>query len=79
VLSPDAAVRDDLARVLLAINRNFFVTAADPAHLDSFDHVRRYDLAMIHDSAATGVKAAARLLIFSPAAGQIPRRSVGAP
>jgi hypothetical protein len=75
VLSPDAAVRDDLARVLLAINRNFLVTAADPAHLDSFDHVRRYDLAMIHDSAATGVKAAARLLIFPPPPG----KSRGAP
>jgi len=66
VLSPDAAVRDDLARVVLAINRNFLVTAADPARPDSFDHARRYDLAVIHDSAETGVNAAARLLIFPP-------------
>ena len=66
VLSPDAAVRDDLARVLLAINRNFLVTAADPAQPASFDRARRYDLAVIHDTAGTGVNAAARLLIFPP-------------
>lgn len=64
VLSPDAAVRDDLARIVLAINRNFLVTAADPARADSFNHAQRFDLAVIHDSAATGVNAAARLLIF---------------
>jgi hypothetical protein len=66
VLSPDPAVRDDLARVVLAINRNFLVTVADPAHPDSFDHARRYDLVVIHDSADIGVNAAARLLIFPP-------------
>lgn len=74
VLSPDAAVRDDLARVVLAINRNFLVTAADPARTDSFDHARHYDLAVIHDSAESGVNAAARLLIFPPLT-----RSQGAP
>ena len=31
VLSPDAAVRDDLARVLLAVNANFQIETADPA------------------------------------------------
>lgn len=70
VLSPDAAVRDDLARMLLAINRNFLVTAADPARPDSFDHARRYDLAVIHDTPGNGVNAAARLLIFPPLLGK---------
>ncbi len=64
VLSPDAATRDDLARIVLAINRNFLVTAADPNRADSFNHSQRFDLAVIHDSADTGVNAAARLLIF---------------
>ena len=31
VLSPDAAVRDDIARVLLAVNANFQIETADPA------------------------------------------------
>ena len=31
VLSPDAAVRDDIARVLLAVNTNFQIETADPA------------------------------------------------
>jgi len=66
VLSPDANVRDDLARILLALNPNYLVTAADPAHPDSFDHARRYHLALIHDSADYEVNAAARLLIFPP-------------
>ena len=30
VLSPEASVRDDLARVVLAVNPNFLVTAMDP-------------------------------------------------
>ncbi|MGA3228738.1 MAG: VWA domain-containing protein, partial [Candidatus Binatus sp.] len=31
VLSPDAAVRDDIARVVLAVNANFQIETADPA------------------------------------------------
>ena len=38
MLSRDAAVRDDLARIVLAINPNFLVTAADPVRPDSFNH-----------------------------------------
>ena len=64
VLSPDANVRDDLARIVLAINRNFLVTAADPTRPDSFDRSQRFDLAVIHDASDAGVNAAARLLIF---------------
>jgi hypothetical protein len=64
VLSPDAAVRDDLARIVLAINPNFLVTAADPARNDSFNHSQHFDLAVIHDSAGAGINADSRLLIF---------------
>ncbi len=64
VLSPDAAVRDDLARIVLAINPNFLVTAADSTHANAFDHSRHFNLAVIHDTSATGVKADARLLIY---------------
>ena len=61
VLSRDAAVRDDLARIALAVNPNFLVTAADPL---SFDRSQHFDLAIIHDSSDQGVNAESRLLIF---------------
>jgi hypothetical protein len=64
VLSRDAAVRDDLARIVLAINPNFLVTAADPLRPGSFNPSQHFALAIIHDSADTGVSADARLLIF---------------
>lgn len=64
VLSPDAAVRDDLARIVLAINRNFLVTAADPARSASFNPSQRFDLAVIHDSSGAGVNADAKLFVF---------------
>jgi hypothetical protein len=64
VLSPDAAVRDDLARVVLAINPNFLVTAADPSSANSYNHAQHFDLAVIHDGTDPGVNATARLLIF---------------
>ena len=64
VLSGDAAVRDDLARIVLAINPNFLVTAADPVRAGSFNPAQHFDLAVIHDSAGSGVSADARLLIF---------------
>ena len=40
VLSPDAAVRDDLARVLLAVNSNFIITTADPAQFKGYGIIR---------------------------------------
>ena len=40
VLSPDAAVRDDIARVLLAVNSNFIIATADPAHFHQHRAVR---------------------------------------
>jgi hypothetical protein len=65
VLSPDADVRDDLARVALAINPNFVVTALDPALYRSNSAAnRRYALAILHDCSPAGVNAAARMFVF---------------
>jgi hypothetical protein len=64
VLSRDASVRDDLARIVLAINPNFIVTAADPARTNSFNRSQHFDLAVIHDSSDAGVNADARLMVF---------------
>ena len=64
VLSPAPGVRDDLARLLLAINPNFLVTTADPNVANAFDRNARFDLAVLHDCGAAGIKAAARLFIF---------------
>jgi hypothetical protein len=65
VLSPEAEVRDDLARVVLGVNPNFLVTTADPA---PFAHskaaAQRYDLAVLHDCSDRGIAAAAKLFIF---------------
>jgi hypothetical protein len=64
VLSPDPGVRDDLARILLAINPNFLVTAADPNLANAFDRRQHFALAMLHDCSGAGVAADARLYIF---------------
>jgi hypothetical protein len=64
VMSPDADVRDDLARIVLAINPNYLVTAIDPAAFAGHPAAQRYNLAMLHDCADTGVNAAAKLFIF---------------
>jgi hypothetical protein len=79
VLSPDPDVRDDLARVLLAVNQNLIVTTADPAKF-KVAGTPRYRLAVIHDAYDPGVKAAARLIIYPqpwlehsrPPPGQLP-------
>ena len=63
VLSPDATARDDLARVLLAVNSNFIITAADPAKFTATDE---YSLAVMHDCYVPSVKARAILLVFPP-------------
>ncbi len=68
VLSPDPAVRDDIARVLLAVNRNFIVTVADPAKFSSADE---YSLAVMHDCYAL-VKARSILLVFPPSGSSLP-------
>ncbi|HUA33444.1 MAG TPA: VWA domain-containing protein [Candidatus Binataceae bacterium] len=67
VVSPDPAVRDDLARVLLAVNPNFRIEAVDPAsyHAASNDS-DHFALAIVHDSDAA-VHADSTLLVFPPA------------
>ncbi len=71
VLSPDAAVRDDLARVLLAVNSNFIITTADPAQ---FKGTESYELAVLHDSYVSGINAQSIMLVFPPlgSSGKIP-------
>jgi hypothetical protein len=64
VLSPEPSVRDDLARLVLAINPNFMVSAGDPNQKSTFDSKQKYALAILHDCSGDGVQAAARLYIF---------------
>jgi hypothetical protein len=63
VLSPDAVVRDDIARVLLAVNSNFIIATADPA---KFTDPEFYSLAVMHDCYLPSVKARSILLVFPP-------------
>lgn len=69
VLSPDAQVRDDLARVLLAVNSNFIITTADPA---KFKADQQYALAVMHECYLAEVKAQSVLLVFPPTGGKVP-------
>ena len=64
VLSPEPSVRDDLARLVLAVNPNFIVSAGDPTEKNSFDSKQKYALALLHDCSGEGIAAAARLFIF---------------
>ncbi len=65
VLSPDSGVRDDFARVLLAVNNNFMVATANPAAFKkSKEH---YALTVMHDSYVSGVDTDATLFVFPPA------------
>lgn len=65
VLSPDADSRDDLARIVLAINPNFVVTALDPSlYPSSSAAAQQFALAVLHDCSDVGVHASARLFIF---------------
>jgi hypothetical protein len=71
VLSPDAGVRDDIARVLLAVNANFQIEAADPARYvapvnESGAGAKPLELAVMHDCYLPAVKATSTLLIFPP-------------
>lgn len=65
VASPDNAARDDLARILLAINPAYQVTAIDPATI-SADKLtnQQFDLAVLHDYDGAGINAKARLFVF---------------
>ncbi len=68
VLSPDAGVRGDLARVLLAINPNFQVETIDPAKFAQSPgaSAKRYDLTVMHDSYVPRIGAKATLMIYPP-------------
>jgi hypothetical protein len=68
VFSPDAAVRDDLARTLLAVNPNFRIETIDPTKYkaDAPGASNPYALALFHDSIVPNVPAKASLLIFPP-------------
>ena len=70
VLSPDAAVRDDIARVLLAVNANFQIVTADPAKYVAPSDAKPFDLVMMHDCYVPAVKGASTLLIYPPAAAK---------
>ncbi len=68
VLSPDRAVRDDLARVLLAVNTGFAVTAVAPAKFrPAVEGAKHFALAVMHDCFVAGVKADSLLLVYPPA------------
>jgi hypothetical protein len=65
VLSPDPDARDDLARIVLAINPNFVVTALDPGLFPSSSAAgQRFALAVLHDCSGAGVNASARMFVF---------------
>ena len=67
VLSPDAAVRDDIARVLLAINSNFQIETADPSkYVPSAGAAKPFDLAIMHDCYVAVPGATSTLLIYPP-------------
>ena len=65
VMSPSPEARDDLARVLLAVNQNLIVTAIDPVKFD-LKSAPRYRIAVLEDAYDPGVKADARLIIYPP-------------
>jgi len=73
VLSPDAAVRDDIARVLLAVNSNFQIEAADPAQYVAPANgagPKPLNLVVMHNCYVPAVKAASTLLIYPPQAAK---------
>jgi hypothetical protein len=70
VLSPDASVRDDIARVLLAVNANFQIETADPAKYvaPSGADAKPFEMVVMHDSYVPAVKAESTLLVYPPQA-----------
>jgi Aerotolerance regulator N-terminal len=75
VLSPDAAVRDDIARVLLAVNANFQIETADPAKYlaqsnASGPHNKPLELVVMHDCYVPVANGASTLLIYPPQAAK---------
>jgi hypothetical protein len=77
VISPDASVRDDLARVLRAVDPGSIVVAgrADqltPAMITKSLGGGVPDIAIIHDSAPPPIPSAATLWIYPPVKGPFP-------
>ncbi|MGH7949835.1 MAG: vWA domain-containing protein [Candidatus Binataceae bacterium] len=64
VLSPDRGVRDDLARVLLAVNPNFVIQAADPAEFKADPAGEPFDLEIGHDSSPGSLAGSSVLYIY---------------
>lgn len=65
VLSPSPEARDDLARVLLAVNQNLIVSALDPVKFKLAD-APRYRIAVLEDTDVPGIKADSRLIVYPP-------------
>jgi aerotolerance regulator-like protein len=70
VLSPDASVRDDFARVLLAVDANFQIETADPAKYHpapaaNGETPKPFELVVMHDY-FTDIAASSTLLIYPP-------------
>jgi hypothetical protein len=64
VLSPDAEVRDDLARVLLALNSNFQIETVDPSRYTA--DAKPLELVVMHDCYVPAIAAASTLFIYPP-------------
>jgi len=78
IVSPDAEVRDDLARVVRAVDPNFVITETDtdPAHLKAAaSTAAHFELALMHDFYDPELRADSRLLIYPARAREV---SVGA-
>jgi len=73
VLSSDAAVRDDIARVLLAVNANFQIVTADPAKYVAQSDAKPFDLVIMHDCYVPALKASSTLLIYPPPVAKGPQ------
>jgi hypothetical protein len=66
VLSPDPAVRDDLARVLLALNSNFQIETADPTRYHQEPNSKPLELLVMHYCYVPSITAGSTLLIYPP-------------
>ena len=67
IVSPDRTARDDLARVLLAVNSNYRITAIGTSPDAMRDQVdQKFDLVVLHDWADDPFNASNRLYVFPP-------------
>jgi hypothetical protein len=71
VLSADDSVRDDLARVLLAVDSNFQIETADPAKYHpapagNGETPKPFELVVMHDGFTRDITATSTLLVYPP-------------